>query len=286
MTALPTVRSQLHEAAERQASSATASPHRRFPIGALVSAAGGAVALAIAILAIVALGHHAMATRSPEGSNPVAVPSREPSPSRLLAGNGISAIHFGETPTNVDSQLARLLGRPEGSYTPSICGLDHESYWVGLDVRPKSFQGVHLFRAQLFVYFKRSRFVGYVYTDDQAISRSTLNDETHIPLNSPQGRNMLRGPRLTLATAKGLAPGDPLAKARQLYGQAFVETTQAQGTPPNPRLGGAPIWEIQTPSGRLYGWIDNAQTANSFYENPRRSIASISAGETPNTPCR
>jgi hypothetical protein len=285
MTVLPTVRAQLQEAAERQAGRATAWPHRPFPIGALVSAAGAAVALAIAILAIVVLGHHATATRPPGGSKPVAVPGREPSPPRLLAGNGIGAIHFGETPTNVDSQLARLLGRPEGSYTPSICGLDHESSWVGLDVRPKSFRGVHRFRAQLFVYFKRSQFVGYVYNDDQAISGSTLNDETHIPLNSPQGREVLHGRRLTLATAKGLAPGDALTQARRLYGQAFVETTQAQGTPPNPRLGRAPIWEVQTPNGRLYGWIDNAQTAKSFYGSARRSIGSIAAGETPNTPC-
>jgi hypothetical protein len=262
-------------------------PRQRLPIGALVSAAGVAVALGVAILAVGLLGNHARATRSPAISKPLASP-RHSGALRLLEGNGIGSIHFGETPASVDSGLARLFGRPKGgSYVRSICGFDHASYWIDLlDVRPKNFPGTHLFSASLVVLFKRSHFVGYVYNDDQAIAPGAVADETHLPLNSSQARQLLRGPRLTLRTARGLLLGDPLAQARRLYGRAFVETTQVQGTPPNPRLGRAPIWEVETPNGRLYGAIDNPQTTRSFYGSSRRSIGSISAGQNPNTPCR
>ncbi len=287
MTLLPTVRAQIQEAAERRAGGARTWRGPRFRLGTLISAAGVVVALAVGGLAVVLLGHHATASRTRAGSKPSVIAGRRSEGLRLLQGDGIGEIHFGETATSVDAALARLFGRPEGgNYVRGICGLDHASYWIdGLDVRRKDLPGTHLFSASLVVFFKRSRFVGYWFSDQQAISAKGATDKTHIPLNSPQARNVLHGPRLTLRTAKGLLLGDPLVLARRLYGQAFVETTQAQGTPPNPRLDRLPIWQVETASGRLYGGIDNPQTARSFYGSPRQSIGSISAGQTPITPC-
>lgn len=210
---------------------------------------------------------------------------------RLLEGNGIGNVHFGQTPATAAAGLERLLGPPESaspasSITPArgICGFDGLS-WAGLDVKPNArrYRGAHRrFRASLTVYFKHSRFVGYTYVDTQYITRYGPGDETSIPLNDPEARRLLHGPRLALATAKGLEPGDPLAYARRLYGRALVKTTQAQGTPPNPRLQRLPIWQVDTANGRIYGGI---LSHSSFYSTSHRNIGGILGGETLNTPC-
>jgi hypothetical protein len=206
----------------------------------------------------------------------------------VLDGNGIAKVTFGQTSTIVTAELERLFGRPASAstasaagYVRSICGFDHEIDWVGLHVRPSGRQ--RLFRAALIVYFKRSHFVGYAYQDDQYISPGAPGSETNFPLTSPAATQVLHGPRLTLATAQGLAPGDPLARARRLYGRAFTETTQPQGTPPNRRLDRLPAWRADSASGRIQGAI---YTTSGFYSSPQRSIGSIDAGAIPNTPCR
>ena len=85
-----------------------------------------------------------------------------------------------------------------------------------------------------------------------------------------------------LSTTKGLGLGGAPARGGQLYGQAFVVTSQPQGTPPSKRLERLPAWTASTASGRIYGFIDSPGGPDSTQQ---RTIGSISAGATPNTPC-
>ena len=217
MTVLPTVRRQLEQAAERQENRRPARGRTRVAsevfAGAareLVGVVGVAVALGFAILLVVLLRHHATTTHSAAPGKVGRIAPRQSGPQRLLKNDGIGDIHFGKTPRSVDLGLAQLFGRTnsDDSYLPgphNNCGFDHYSAWFGLDAKPDGFRGDHrLFRAQLTVYFKRSRFVGYTYVDDQYISPGAPGDETGIPQNSAQARQVLHGPRITLATAKGL----------------------------------------------------------------------------------
>lgn len=309
MTVLPTVRRQLQEAAERQAGRAAGRTRARlYPepfagaIGVVFGTAAVAVALGFAAVLLVLLGHHARGHPSAPARgallrpcSPSSVPTckggayptlAHRAPRRLLSGNGIGAIRFGQTARRVDVELTRLLGRPEAEHVVSICGFDHYSVWVGLDIRPSGVTGGHrYFRAQLTIFFKHSRFVGYEYNDDQYIARDAPWSETSYPLASPQARQVLYGPRLTLATAKGLVLGETVGRARHMYGRAFAQTTREQGTPPNPRLTRLPTWNANTPSGLISGGIYNATQLGSFYASSQPGIASIRAGDIPNTPC-
>lgn len=288
MTVLPTVRRQLQQAAERQAGCPPARTRPRLApevlargVRVVLGAGGVAVALGFAILLVVLLGHRGT-TRSPAASKPGTPTSHQAAPLRVLNSGGIGSLRFGQTAASVDAGLARLFGRTNGDAVyirgpRANCGFDHYSEWFGLDAKPPGFRGGHrYFRAQLTIYFKHSQFVGYAYGDDQYISPDAPGDETSIPLDSSQGKQVLHGPRLTLATAKGLTLGDPLARARRLYGRAFVETVQ-------PNAGRDGLWKANTGSGRIYGGIANVSTAKSFYASPRPSISAITAGETP--PC-
>lgn len=205
---------------------------------------------------------------------------------RLLHPNGIGEARFGEERLTVVATLARALGGPGTSIGPGLCGFEPYMQWSGLDRRPEQSGGRRLFRAELAVFFRHSRFVGYTYSDDQYLSRTTTESKTSIALNSPGGRQVLHGPQLTLATPQGLAPGNPFHRGEQLYGRTFKRTSAAQGTPPQPKLVRLPIWAVEAPSGRMYGSIDTKSTAQSFYARARPTIGSISAGRTPNTPCR
>jgi hypothetical protein len=186
-----------------------------------------------------------------------------------LEGDGIGRLRFGQTPQTVAAGLERLFGRPSSAsaassigYFRSVgCGLDHEIIWAGLAV--KSDDGNS---AGLTLYFKRSRFVGYSYGP---------------PYGGPQAPQARRGPMLSTSTGLGL--GDALARARRLYGRALVVTTQPEGTPPSTRLPPLPVWEGRTASGGINGFIDSPGGLGSTYH---RTIGSISAGATPNTPCR
>jgi hypothetical protein len=283
MTVLPTVRRQLEAAAEGRRGRLPGWRGLRLPVEVVLTAVGVAAAVGVAGLVVVAFGHSTAPTPPAISKPPLS--SVSAAGGRVLAANGIGATQFGEEASRAGSQLARLFGHPEGRYVPSICGFDGESYWIGLHVRPKGVRGERLFRSELWVYFKRSRFVGYAYYDLQALSRGPLADETHVPLNSEEGRQVLRGPRLSLATLDGLRLGDQVARAQRLYGQAFLQTTRPQGTPPKPRLGLVHIWQLNTPTGQVSGSIDGAKTSQDFYGDPRPIIGSITAGQTPNTPC-
>jgi hypothetical protein len=281
MTVLPTVRRQLELAAHRQATTrrrrfpgwrataafSTRAPtaHRRQRLGPGHVGLGLSVILTVAIaaLAIALLGHR----RTGPGSSPAAgLASRYG-----LDGDGIGDIRFGQTPATVVAGLTRLLGAPEGASTGqrpdgllrSICGFDYEVDWVGLAESDAGLYGTN--SVGLTVYFKRRRFVGYSYGPPWGDSNTPL---------VRQG--------VMLFTSRGLGLDERVARAQQLYGRAFVLTTQPQGTPPNPRLQRLSVWHLTTPTGGLYGGIDSPAESRSDNE---RTIGSISAGSVPNTTC-
>jgi hypothetical protein len=180
----------------------------------------------------------------------------------VLEVTGIGNVGFGRPSGRVAQRLNRMLGRP-GSASgvfrgrgPRACGFDHEIVWSSLATTPT---------VGLTVYLKRGRFVGYAYG----------------PPYGGRGVEPVReGP--VLATAAGLGLGDALRRGHQLYGAAFIATTQPQGTPPMPSLPRLPAWQARTATGRLHGFVDEASGQRS---RVRPVIGSISAGVVPNTPC-
>ena len=188
---------------------------------------------------------------------------------RVLRATGIANITFGHSPSFVAAGVARFFGRPSSaSATSDIgyfriigCGLDHEIIWAGLAAPPSNGNSVGLT-----TYFKHSQFVGYSYGP---------------PYGGPRAPAVRDG--LMLATTDGLGLGDALARAQHLYGRAFVQFAQAEGTPPDPRLERLPAWKVRT-SGGLSGALDSPNGPNDAPS--RRTIGSITAGAVLNTPCR
>jgi hypothetical protein len=286
MTLLPTVRRQLEQAAQRQSAHREprwgfGGPHLPFRLGeVVVPVIAVAAALGVAAVFVVLL-HHA----------PVrAIPASRPNAARpLLEGSGIGSVKFGESQRRAISGLQQLLGRPGSVVSRAGCGFGKSIAWDGLDIKPTSFPGDRrLFSAQLIAEFKNSRFVGYSYGDDEYIARDAPPSEVSYPLNSVYARRVLRGPRLTLATSRGLITGDSMSVGRHLYGKAFAERYREQGTPPDASLTRLPVWDASTAAGRLSGAIWHAAPAGpatNFYGSEQSSIGSIGAGAGPNTPC-
>jgi hypothetical protein len=215
---------------------------------------------------------------------PSATPSSPPPSRQLLGGDGIGDTKFGQSPAAVIAGLQRLFGRPATAHdhtvlVRSICGFDHEIDWDGLDVKADG----RRFDALLHVYFKHSRFAGYSYFDGYEIGRVGVPGEgNRLPLNDPQARQVLRGPRLMLATTVGLTVGDTIARAKQLYGPAFTRFSQAQGTRPNLHLERLPAWKVHTQTGLISGGVATETTSPA---TRRATLGSINAGAIPNTPC-
>ena len=181
--------------------------------------------------------------RSPKEHSQAANPATRPGANvdatrRLLEGNGIGSIKFGQPRAAATADLERLLGPPHET-VPGICGFGRTTDWIGLGINSHAATP----SAQLTPQFKHSRFVGYEYSEN-----------AEAPAARPHG--------VPFATTGGLTVGDTTSRARQLYEQAFVETSVPQGTPPAPRLPRLPVGEVSTASGE------------------------ISAGAGPNTPCR
>jgi hypothetical protein len=199
---------------------------------------------------------------------------------RLLDGDGIGSVKFGQSPTVVAARLGRLFGRPfdphqygASGYRRFGCNGFYWEEWPGLGAASNG----ERFAAELELWFRNSRLVGYTYfVDDRATGPGT-------------NWGAWTARRMMLATAKELAPGDPLARGQRLYGRAFVVTTQIQGTPANPRLPRLPVWKVSTASGRISGGIGSTVllegTSGALRQTPSRTIFGISAGTGPNTPC-
>ena len=267
MTILPTARNQLQQAAAEQARQRSALPtqaSRRFRVnaGVIVAVCGAVAALGIAVLALTLLGHRPMAAVPPV--------TRPAHTARVLRGDGIGNIQFGQSPTAAVHGVQRLLGlgRPTQATATSPLGYTHfgcgfyQVYWTGLPATPTRV----LHSSGLTLWFKRSRFAGYTYGS---------------PAGGPTTPVITRGPRFS--TAEGLGLREPVGRGRRLYGNALVITSTPQGTRPNPRLPRLPAWEVQTVSGRIYGFIQNPAGTLSARGG---TIGSIDAGATPNTPCR
>jgi hypothetical protein len=178
---------------------------------------------------------------------------------RLLEGNGIGSVKFGQSRSTVIADLERLLGPPHETI-PGICGFGRSTDWIGLNIRSHDVPS-----AELNLSFKRSRLVGYAYYTN-----------ADGPARQPHGA--------LLATARGLTLGDTVARARYLYGRAFVETSVPQGTPPSAKLPRLPVGEVSTANGKILAGIEGSGRHDRV--SPDSAVVLLSAGAGPNTPCR
>jgi hypothetical protein len=178
---------------------------------------------------------------------------------RLLEGNGIGSTTFGQPRSTVMAELERLLGPPHETIS-GICGFGRGTDWIGLNIRSHDVPS-----AELNLSFKHSRLVGYAYS---------TNAEG--PARQPHG--------VLLATARGLTLGDRVARARHLYGRAFIETSVPQGTPPSAKLPRLPVGEVSTASGKIIAGIQGFGRKDRI--SAHSAVVLIRAGAGPNTPCR
>ena len=74
---------------------------------------------------------------------------------RLLEGNAIGSVKFGQTRSTVIAELERLLGPPHETI-PGICGFGRSTDWIGLNIRSHDVPS-----SELNLSFKHSRLVGY-----------------------------------------------------------------------------------------------------------------------------
>jgi hypothetical protein len=156
--------------------------------------------------------------------------------------------------------LERLLGPPHETI-PGICGFGRSTDWIGLNINRRETN----LSAELNLAFKHSRLVGYAYSEN-----------AEGPLPQPRG--------VLLATIKGLTLGETVARARHLYGRAFMETSVSQGTPPSAKLPRLPVGEVSTARGEITAGIQRLGRKDRV--SAHSTVAWIGAGAGPNTPCR
>ena len=178
---------------------------------------------------------------------------------RLLEGNGIGSVTFGQPRSAVRAELERLLG-PAHETIPGICGFGASTDWIGLNLNSPQAN----LTAELNLSFERSRFVGYAYLSS-----------TDGPARQRHG--------LLLATRRGLTLGDTVARARKLYGHAFNETSVPQGTPSSAKLPRLPVGQIRTASGEISAGIQGIGRNDRITR--QSTVVVIAAGAGPNTPC-
>jgi hypothetical protein len=228
-------------------------------IGSLLSGPASRVVLT-ASLALVLLSCGGKQPRQdPQAATHATRPVATADIRRLLEGNGIGSVKLGQPRSAVIAELERLLGPPHETI-PGICGFGRSTDWIGLSIRSHDVPS-----AELNLSFKRSRFVGYGYS---------TNAEG--PPRQPHG--------VLLATTRGLTLGDTVARARHLYGRAFVDTSVPQGTPPSTKLPRLPVGEVSTANGKIFAGIQGSARQGRL--SAHSNVVLISAGAAPNTPCR
>jgi hypothetical protein len=229
-------------------------------IGSLLARPASRVALT-AVLALVLTscgGSHAKEDRR-AATQPTRTVASVDAVRRLLEGNGIGTITFGRRRSTVMAELVPVLGPPHETI-PGICGFGRSTDWIGLNINSHEVSS-----AELNLNFKHSRFVGYGYS---------ANAEG--PARQRYG--------VLLATARGLTLGDTVARAGDLYGRAFIQTSVAQGTPPSAKLPRLPVGEVSTASGKISAGIQGFGRHDRV--SAHSTVVSIVAGAGPNTPCR
>jgi hypothetical protein len=228
--------------------------------GRLMSPVGRLGLIASLGLALMSCGGTEPREHPQRASYPVASSaSVEVQARRLLGGDGIGSVKFGQPRDGVIAELERLLGAPHETI-PGICGFGRSTDWLGLNIR-----GHDLASAELNLSFRHSRLAGYAYY---------TNAEGRAP----------RPGAVLLATTRGLTLGDTVARARHLYGRAFVEAKVPQGTPPSAKLPRLPVGQVRTGNGTIAAGVQGFGRRDRV--NAHSTVVSVSAGAEPNTPCR
>lgn len=228
-------------------------------IGSLLARLTSGLALtALFALVLISCGGRG-ANEHPQAATATTRPHAAAAVRRLLEGDGIGNVTFGQPRSSVRAELERLLG-PAHETIPGICGFGASTDWIGLNLNSPEAN----LSAELNLSFKGSRFVGYSYLSS-----------TDVPARQRHG--------LLLATRRGLTLEDTVARARELYGHAFNETAVPQGTPPSAKLPRLPVGEIRTVSGKISAGIQGIGRIDRI--TSQSTVVVISAGAGPNTPC-
>lgn len=228
-------------------------------IGSLLTRPASRVALTATLALLLASCGGKQPKQDPQAPTHGTRPGASADVRRLLEGNGIGGVKFGQPRSTVIAELERLLG-PRHETIPGICGFGRSTDWIGLNIRSQDVSS-----AELNLSFKHSRLVGYAYaTNAEGPAR-----QRHAVL---------------LATARGLTLGDTVAHARHLYGRAFVETSVPQGSPPSAKLPRLPVGAVSTANGKIVAGIQGSGRHDPVAADS--TVLLISAGAGPNTPCR
>jgi hypothetical protein len=228
-------------------------------IGSLLARPASRVALTASLALLLVSCGGKQPKQDPQAATHATRPVASADVRRLLEGNGIGGVKFGRPRSTVIAELERLLGPPHETI-PGICGFGRSTDWIGLNLRSQDASS-----AELNLSFKHSRLVGYAYL---------ANAEG--PARQRHG--------VLLATARGLTLGDTVARARHLYGRAFVETSVPQATPPSAKLPRLPVGEVSTANGKIVAGIQGSVRHDRV--TAHSTVVLISAGAGPNTPCR
>ncbi len=176
---------------------------------------------------------HRIGASSPKTSQAATAPHGAKSGPLVLEADGLQLVDFGQARDSVLEQLSPRLGKPdEDKAQPCRNQRNATSRWVRW--------------ADLTVIFSTRMFVGYI-------------DGVHFP----PGR-----PALHLSTAKGLSPGDPVDRLRQLYGDVPIRQE-------TPQPGQIAVKTFAIPDGKP------SQTLSGVLENQgsKTVISTIFAGE-------
>jgi hypothetical protein len=158
-----------------------------------------------------------------------------PLPLRGLAGDGVDGARFGQSAAVVLRQVAASIGSPSAAYRPGgTCEIDQVIAWG------PAHRGSH----PLTMFFHAGRFAGYAYF-------------------GTNGKGFV-----DLATTRGLAIGDTLARASTLYPRALT-TSSAQGG----------VWKVRTAAGTLRGYADGGFERGQRVPTPASRVGSIDAGD-------
>ncbi|MGH3745672.1 MAG: hypothetical protein ACRDTP_12500, partial [Mycobacteriales bacterium] len=172
---------------------------------------------------------------APPFDAPKPPPALWPEHQVVLGNHEIFDVHFGQPLAALVRRVRPMLGAPKISHGTPMCGVDGMAVW------PASRAG-----EQLQVTTRRSRIVGYQYGAADGPSK-------------PRGRS--------LATTRGLAIGDTLARGRALYGRRFRISNAQGGT-----------WSVGTGYYGLrgYAWANRTDSVPVGLHSP---VSSIAAGD-------
>ena len=200
-------------------------------IGSLLARLTSGLALtALFALVLISCGGRS-SNEQPQAATATTRPLANATVRRLLEGNGIGSVTFGQPRSAVRAELERLLG-PAHETIPGICGFGASTDWIGLNLNSPEAN----LSAELNLSFKGSRFVGYAYLSS-----------TGGPARQRHG--------LLLGHQKGADSRGYRGPCPEAVRTRVQQNQVAARDPSSAKLPRLPLGEISTASGEISGGI-------------------------------